>query len=197
MLSLLLDSLSNVTFGQRDFNHQIFDSEDVAGKLYNQLQTEESCLQNTVDKARRSRSFHGSILANDHIGTSDDLRKRCKMSKITQYFQSFYQDPWILLSGNALELDLNLLDTLLLKQSYATKYKRPNSKVANYAELIASSPISDVPFHYTDIVTVTGIYNAADKGILQIGFLADAPTVMPALASFLHVIFRMLRLLKQ
>jgi hypothetical protein len=98
------------------------------------------------------------------------------LSKITQYFQSFYQDPWILLAGNVLEFDLNLLDTLLLKQSYATKYRRPNAKVANYAELTASNPISNVRFHYTDILTVRGTYKSPDKGILQIGFLGASPS---------------------
>ncbi|KAI6176827.1 hypothetical protein M3Y97_00841000 [Aphelenchoides bicaudatus] len=176
LLSLLLDNLSTPSFGERDFRHQVFNPEEVSGKLYERLQAEESCLQNAVNRARHSRSFHGSIFAHDHVGTSDDLRMRSKKLKIAQYLQSFYQDPWILLSGNVLDLDLNLLDTLLLKQSYATKYKGTNQKIANYAELYADHPISDIPFHYTDVVAVSGTYNSIDKGIVQIGFLAESPT---------------------
>lgn len=175
LLNLLLESLSTVTFGERDFKHQVFNSEDFSGKLYEKLQEEESRLENVVEKARRLHVFHGSIYQSDHIGGSEDLTKsNCTLSKVIQYFQYFYQNPWIMVSGNMPDFDLNILDGLSLKYSY-TKHNNSNVMMGNYAELISSIP--DVQFHYTDVVTVCGTsHDSADKGILQIGFLGESPT---------------------
>lgn len=172
-----MDNLSNPTFGERDFRHQICDVNELSGKLYENLQKTENRLQNTVDRARISRSFYGTTHANDHIGTTEDLRSKTSLSKALHYFNTFYQNPWILLTEKLdSELDLNLLDTLSMKQSYSTKHKK--SIVQNYSLLIESNSIKDIPFHYSDVVTVSGSYESDNKGIIQIGFLAESPTVI-------------------
>lgn len=174
----MLESLSNTaSICERDFKHQICNAEDFTGKLYQQLRQVENQLKNKMDKARFSRTFYGSTHENDYIGSSQDLFTKCTLSKVKHYVRNFYREPWIFLTEKLnSELDLNLLDTLSMKQSFFTKRNRPESTVENYSNLIANKAINDIQFHYSDVLTVYGTYTSDDKGIIQIGFLADPPT---------------------
>lgn len=177
-MNLLLDSISNpASIGNRDFKYQIFNNEDQGGKLFECLQHDENQLKNAVNKARFIRTFSGSTHGRDYIGTSQDLRQACTLDKIQQYAQRFYQNPWICLTEKLhSELDHNLFDSLSMKQSL-NKRDRPNSIVENYANYIDLNRIKDIQFHYSDVMTVYGNYQSEDRGIVQIGFLADPPTV--------------------